>query len=275
VVVFFDYDVDRVSRIIEDNFAVDEINSSNRDELLSVNEVGYRSVHYVCDLGRDRVRLKENRSLNGMKFEIQVRTVLQHAWAELAHDRNYKFSGQLPKQIERKLFLLAGLMETADNGFSDLSREIDSYLEKVSASTAAGNLDIELNSLSLDEFVRKWANDVGFPLEEGHNRDAYDDLFRELKQFGVTTLKGLREMIPDRFVERYGGRTSTVFGVVRDWMIISDPQRFIRDVEHSWNVSHADLATYYRFLEREDYDAIERAFSGGYNDTEVWSDDEE
>ncbi|SEH27829.1 hypothetical protein [Rhizobium sp. NFR12] len=142
IVVYFDYDVDRVSDIIEQNFAVDENNSSNRDDLLLVNEVGYRSMHFVCDLGEDRVRLKENELLRGLKFEFQVRTVLQHAWAELAHDRNYKFTGQLPKPIERKLFLLAGLMETADNGFSELSKEIDSYVDSISTSAAKGRLDI-------------------------------------------------------------------------------------------------------------------------------------
>jgi ppGpp synthetase/RelA/SpoT-type nucleotidyltranferase len=196
IVVYFDYDIDRVNELIEANFAVDEDNSSNRDELLLVNEVGYRSVHYVCDLGQDRVRLRENQALQGLKFEFQVRTVLQHAWAELAHDRNYKFTGKLPKQIERKLFLLAGLMETADNGFSELSKEIDSYVDSISTSAARGRLDIEVNSLSLDEFVRSWCEKHGVPLEYVRNRDGYSDLIKELKQYGVRTLKDLQGTIP-------------------------------------------------------------------------------
>ncbi|NEJ11131.1 GTP pyrophosphokinase, partial [Rhizobium leguminosarum] len=46
IVVYFDYDVQAVSDLIEASFSVDYGNSSNRDDLLAVNEVGYRSVHY-------------------------------------------------------------------------------------------------------------------------------------------------------------------------------------------------------------------------------------
>lgn len=275
IVVFFDYDVDRVSRLIEENFAVDEENSSNRDDLLQVNQVGYRSVHYVCDLGEDRVRLKENSPLKELKFEFQVRTVLQHAWAELAHDRNYKFTGQLPKHIERKLFLLAGLMETADNGFSDLSREIDSYVESVSASAARGRLDIELNSLSLDEFVRTWADKSKVPLEDLRNKEGYVELLRELREFGVRTLQDLQGIIPEEFAAKFGEEPSTVLGVVRDWMIISDPHRFLRDVNVDWMLTQVDIDRYARFLSLDDAAAIENAIGVELDEADTWFSDDE
>lgn len=123
IIVYFEHDVEAVSKIIENSFRVDMENSLNRDNVLSTNEVGYRSVHYVCDLGNDRIKLPEFSAFANLRFEFQVRTVLQHAWAELAHDRNYKFAGRLPKPLERKLFLLAGILETADSGFSELSHQ--------------------------------------------------------------------------------------------------------------------------------------------------------
>lgn len=46
---------------------------------MSVDQTGYRSVHFVCDIGSARAALPEFNGLSGLKFEIQIRTVLQHA----------------------------------------------------------------------------------------------------------------------------------------------------------------------------------------------------
>ncbi|OCP20640.1 MULTISPECIES: hypothetical protein [unclassified Ensifer] len=247
VVVYFDYDIEKVSDIIKSNFCVDVSNSRNKDELLSINEVGYRSVHFVCDLGADRARLQENKRLEGLKFEIQIRTVLQHAWAELAHDRNYKFNGKLPQHIERKLFLLAGLMETADNGFSDLSIEIDSYIEHVSKSASEGSLEIDLNVLSIEQFVRQWASKNNFKLEGDYRREGVSELMRELNAFGVNNLDELSKIIPKDFASKFPGPT-TILGVVRDWMITSDLERFVSQVSVEWEITPEDIEVYERFL---------------------------
>lgn len=251
VVVFFDYDIERVNLIIEENFSVDRANSSNRDEILLINQVGYRSVHYVCDLGADRLRLREHQSLAHLKFEFQVRTVLQHAWAELAHDKNYKFSGQLPKHLERKLFLLAGLMETADNGFSELSRQIDEYIQEISTATPQEILEIEINALSLSEFVTKWAKNNGLPVSDIKDKVYFNDLVRELGEFGIENLKELEELIPNDFPEKFGKSDTSVLGIVRDWMIISDPKRFINDVKIDWSLTAEDIDLYEKYLDSE------------------------
>src|SRR6266496_123817 len=51
VILYFESQVDRASRLVEDAFRVDAKNSMNRDTILSIDQIGYRSVHYVCDLG--------------------------------------------------------------------------------------------------------------------------------------------------------------------------------------------------------------------------------
>lgn len=273
IIVYFDYDVAAVSSLIEENFQVDRENSSNRDSILSVNEVGYRSVHYVCDLGPDRENLREYQSLSGLKFEFQVRTVLQHAWAELAHDRNYKFSGQLPKEIERKLFLLAGLMETADNGFSGLSREIDEYRASISEVAENGELEsVDLNALSIEEFVRNWCAKNGIQLEEVRDRDLYNDLLRELKQFGVNSLEDLRKIIPPMFIERFEAESTTILGIVRDWMIITDPSRFLRDVKIDWLLPAGDVEKFGKFLSEEEIAMLQEEIGIDVGDGSPWDD---
>src|SRR5699024_9109023 len=52
----------------------------------------------------------------GMRFEVQVRTVLQHAWAEFEHEIRYKQGpGAQTHQVDRLFTLAAGLIELADN----------------------------------------------------------------------------------------------------------------------------------------------------------------
>jgi putative GTP pyrophosphokinase len=252
VVVFFESDVRRVAQLVEGAFAVDRANSLDKDNLLSANQIGYRSVHFVCDLGENRSKVEEYKNLANLKFEIQIRTVLQHAWAELAHDRNYKFSGKLPKELERKLFLYAGLLEIADQGFNETSRAIDEYSENLQTRTSRGDFDIEITSLSLDAFVGLWASRTGYEFELSSRGDL-GDLVEELRQFGVSTLAELDEIVPKDYVKvasEFKESTST-HGVVRDWMLIKDWRRFVRDVHFSWVMDEGFVLA--RLMNKEDF----------------------
>jgi len=59
---------------------------------------------------------------------IQVRTVLQHAWAEFEHDIRYK--GSIPEEdapdLDRRFTLAAGLLELADSEFSAIRERLKS-----------------------------------------------------------------------------------------------------------------------------------------------------
>jgi len=66
-----------------------------------------------------------------MKFEIQVRSELMDAWANISHQIFYK-QENLSKEINRKLFRLSALMEIADSEFSNLikiNEEVKNYRE--------------------------------------------------------------------------------------------------------------------------------------------------
>ncbi len=247
VVVFFESDVQRVATVIEDAFSVDRPNSLDKDSLLSTNQIGYRSVHYVCDLGKKRSAVDEYKSLAGLRFELQIRTVLQHAWAELAHDRNYKFSGKLPRELERKLFLYAGLLEIADRGFDETARAIDTYAHSLQTRTSHGDLDIEVTSLSLDAFVSLWSERNKYPLEEVASKNDLSDLVAELRDFGITKLSQLDAIVPPKYAEvaKQEKYAATIYGAVRDWMLIRDWRRFLRDVSFSWVMDSENILDHF------------------------------
>jgi len=228
VILYFESQVERASKIIEKSFKVDKANSYNRDVALSIDQIGYRSVHYVCDLGGARTDLPENSHLFGLCFEIQLRTVLQHAWAELAHDRNYKFSEKLPRDIERELFLYAGMLEIADRGFDALSQKIDLYVTAIEAKTNTKDFDIEINSISLQQFVNVWADGVGFRLEPSSPKSNVSVLVEELTAYGLANIGQVQKIIPGQFATiakelDYG---TTIFGLIRDWMLLHDYKRY-------------------------------------------------
>ena len=253
IVVYFESDVKRVGQLIDEAFTVDKVNSLDKDTLLSTNQIGYRSVHYVCDLGEKRALVDEYKSLASLKFEFQVRTVLQHAWAELAHDRNYKFSGKLPKELERKLFLYAGLLEIADRGFDETSSAIDDYATSLQTRTTHGDLDIEITSLSLDAFVNLWEQRTQFKLDDSFSRHDLSDLVQELRDFGILKLSQLNSIVPANYAEvsNQAGFSSTLYGIVRDWMIISDWKRFLREVTFSWIMDEDNILD--RFFTAQEY----------------------
>lgn len=254
VVVFFESDVQRVAAMIEEAFSIDRPNSLDKDSLLSTNQFGYRSVHYVCDLGAKRSAVDEYRSLASLRFELQIRTVLQHAWAELAHDRNYKFSGKLPRELERKLYLYAGLLEIADRGFDETAKAIDSYADNLHARTSHGDLNLEVTSLSLDAFVRWWAQRNRYQLDSEFLKDDLSDLVRELREFGITNLSELDAIIPPQYAEISAKLNSytTIYGVVRDWMLIKDWRRFMRDVGFSWVMDEDSILRHFLSIEEHE-----------------------
>ena len=62
----------------------------------------------ICSLPKDKGYPEE---LTEYTFEIQFRTVLQHAWAEIEHDLGYKTEFGIPLDVRREFSRVAGLLE--------------------------------------------------------------------------------------------------------------------------------------------------------------------
>lgn len=236
IITYLESEIEKISNIIRACFNVDATNSLSQADKLAKDQIGYRSVHFVCDLGAERTNLPEFRHLKNLKFEFQIRTVLQHAWAELAHDRNYKFSAGLPKHIERKLFLYAGMLEIADLGFQELSNEIDIYINDFNKKTDSDDLVIDINAISLIEFVEKWAGLNNFKLDSTFKRAEVNELVTELKEFEVYSIQDLVNIIHPKYaqVALEFDYSTNIFGLLRDWMLINNYQKYYNNVKFSW-----------------------------------------
>ena len=107
VITFYLDDVDKVASVLERLFEVDWENTVDKRKLHEIDRFGYMSLHYICYLKDTPYR-----------FEVQVRTILQHAWANMNHDTGYKSGIEVPKEYLRNLNRLAGMLELVDEQFS-------------------------------------------------------------------------------------------------------------------------------------------------------------
>lgn len=155
ICTFYSDDVDKIANIIEKEFTVDTINSIDKRISIEPDKFGYLSLHYIVSLPKNRLNLTENSSFKNIKFEIQIRSMLQHTWAEIEHDLGYKSAEGLPKEIKRDFSRLAGLLEIADKEFLSIRDYLDDYQDKVNKIIQSPLITTEAKDISIDRITLK------------------------------------------------------------------------------------------------------------------------
>ena len=102
VITYFADEVDIVAEIIKREFDIDMEHSVDKRVLLDPDRFGYLSLHYVAKLPARRLKLTEYQRFSDCKVEIQIRSILQHTWAEIEHDLGYKSKLAIPRDIRRR-----------------------------------------------------------------------------------------------------------------------------------------------------------------------------
>lgn len=117
-------DVSAVAELLFDQLSVLDDRDLAR-ETAQQGRFGYASRHLLVALGRNGLA-EEHPGLQGRRASVQVRTVLQHAWAEFEHDIRYK--GTVPEEhgpdLDRRFTLAAGLLELADREFATIRERL-------------------------------------------------------------------------------------------------------------------------------------------------------
>lgn len=148
VICYYPSDVDAVAALIRREFLVHS--SIDKGALLGVQEFGYRSTHFVASVKPEWEAAPNYRGLGGLKAEIQVRTLLMHAWAEVEHKLAYKSEQQVPDEFRRRLGRLSAQFEEADAQFEDLRDRLRQYRASLAErAQASGRFDPAVG-LSLD-----------------------------------------------------------------------------------------------------------------------------
>lgn len=111
IIFYTNNDIERFihSGIIQQNFEVLDVRIHYpQREIEDVTDL-YTSIHYLVALNPERLALPEYARFAGMRCEIQIQTVLNHAWAEMAHDTIYQapkltnFGGKAFEDIKARM----------------------------------------------------------------------------------------------------------------------------------------------------------------------------
>ena len=160
------------------------------------------------------VSLKEDNSspilyrrFENIKLEIQIRTVMQHAWAEIEHDLGYKSKEDIPDQYSRQFSRLAGLIELADENFLQLKNNINNYEKEVRKKLPTSKEELPIDSSTLMTYVTEDPNYIKLldeiklldvPINFNINSSYLSTVVQRAKSLGLKTIGDI-----DKLLEKY------------------------------------------------------------------------
>lgn len=151
---------------------------------------GYGSHHLILTVDENSSDIEELSDYQGTSFEVQVRTVLQHAWAEFEHDVRYKRGiDVVDPRVDRAFTLAAGLIELADQQFDQIAA-----LQDAEGSPAD---DVDLTAETLPGVLAMLLGNR-FP---GSRSENYRWLERLLNANGITTVAELEKLLNPNDIE--------------------------------------------------------------------------
>ena len=209
VITFYTDEVDKIATLIEKIFHVDWQNSVDKRKMHQLDSFGYMSLHYICSIPKSLFSDPEMPQINEFRFEVQMRTALQHVWANMNHDTGYKSGVEIPYEYLRNLNRLAGMLELADEQFSRIRAEITSYRRQVSALVSSGRFDdVTLDGDTFRSYLElkpfdKLLNRIAAINQAEIHPSSMIPYFKVLKAMQFETLGDVERMIKDDSEDAY------------------------------------------------------------------------
>lgn len=204
--------------------------SENKLDLLGQDKVGYLSIHYVVTIDSKE---KQYSHLNGLKCEIQIRTVLQDAWAQIFHDRIYKGHDVSDDEhyIIRKTNLLSGSLELIDNQIDEIVRYFDSKNGNLDKKSYQQLLNKNVSENSLGEYCNLLLNGR---VEKFYS---YSQVSKLLEAMGIRTLRELDYCVNEGFITelRNANIVLTIDRLIRYILFVNDYEKFFANIDSTQN----------------------------------------
>lgn len=209
VITFYEDEVDKIAALVGRAFDVDWENSVDKRKMHELDSFGYESLHYICRIPKELYCDPEHPEINKIRFEIQMRTALQHVWATINHDTGYKTGVEIPREHLRNMNRLAGMLELADEQFSRIRTEINDYRRQVQGLVSSGKFEevnLDVNSyrsyLELGPFEGLTRRIAAINQAEIH-QSSLISYFSLLKELGFKTLGDLENLRKENEEDAY------------------------------------------------------------------------
>jgi putative GTP pyrophosphokinase len=201
IITYFEDEVHKAADVVQREFDIDTVNSSNKKDLLDPDRFGYLSLHYVVKINAERLGLTEYKAFGSCKAEIQIRSILQHAWAEIEHNLGYRSKITVPREIRRRFSRIASILELVDQEFIGLRDDIVGYSETIKAQITNNPEHVEINKDAIAVYLfdspvaRRVDNAIseilGIRLVDQRVPAFYEDLVEISESVGIKTIADL------------------------------------------------------------------------------------
>jgi putative GTP pyrophosphokinase len=233
--------IDRIGAIIKaGSWAWSHDRDHEAERLAKPDYFAYQSDHYVITTTEegewDGVKIPI-----GLSCEVQIRTILQHAYAEMAHASDYKPSIQLReedrKRVKRSLAKGCALIETTDDVFKEITTRLREYSKSVDA----------LLAKSAEIYNRLTGLSVPYETPLG---SLIGDTYREL-------LKGYSPQNLEEWIAKYPWPEKAISGKRSESVFYRDPVVILlgllvtqheTEIPRAWPVDNKYLEDFYSFL---------------------------
>ncbi|ASF46781.1 GTP pyrophosphokinase [Methylovulum psychrotolerans] len=226
-------DITEICEIIQnvDDWDFDACKHFDKDKETSPLLFTYQSVHYILrpkkDINSEGVTIPESTSC-----EVQIRTLLQHAHAELTHDAIYKAKRIIQPIVHRTVAKSMALIETTDGFFTDVTHQLnDGPLEKHAILKKLDNLYFVFTGLT--SCMQK-SSLVIWDVFEQFIDDSLIDSIQKL----LDNNPFLSETIKSRYSEHSLYQQSTALFIY--WLLKKKKQRLLSD----WPLSKSSLESF-------------------------------
>lgn len=223
-------DINDICKIIKssNHWNYDECKHFEQEKEESPLAFGYQSVHYILRPKED-IQLDDLTITANTPCEVQVRTLLQHAHAELTHDQIYKATKKVKPSVYRTVAKSMALIETTDDFFRSVS--------------------IELNNSKFKEFnIKERLDSLYFSLIGVHPTfeksssiiwDAYEYLIDDKLMGRIERLFQRKQHLPQLIISLLPKnslyRQSTILFII--YLILNKPN----DADREWPISRKNL----------------------------------
>lgn len=183
-ILLFRRDVETVCTVIQKGFTI--LSREDTIKRLGESQFGYSSMHYIIQIPKEWLSVPSLARFEGLKAELQVRTVAQHLWAASSHVLQYKQEQNVPPPVRRAIYRVSALLETIDLEFERVLVDREDYKESLGTQSTQETLNVDLLAKVLTNLL---------PAENLKHPEDFASLLFDLFAFGITTSDALTQLI--------------------------------------------------------------------------------
>jgi putative GTP pyrophosphokinase len=225
VICLYEDEVELIADLLRSSFDVIEETNKIQSIRSTEDRMGYQAWHMDLRLPENSRSMPERKPYMDIRFEVQIRTIIQDAWSTIDHKIKYKRNPS--PETKRVINILSGLFELADRQFLVLrnkEQQAASSLPsvKVAQTLSLGDFSAFLaknfpNTPLTEHFANKFLMSIKNlvpTLDMTELQRAYETHIAEVRQH-EERVKGME-----------GGKGFSPFTILRHVLFIHNPQTF-------------------------------------------------